>query len=170
VVNRFTAADFNQYISGFNRSAGLDFSVSNLSYDANGNILAQRQKGWKLSGSALIDDLTYNYIANRNKLLNVIDAQNDPETKLGDFRTSTLHPNSGSKPSNTTDYVYNDDGRLVKDLNKDIIMATMASSTITSTYRKRSPSKKTAAATKAGSNRPMMAPTRSCRKRCMNPA
>jgi hypothetical protein len=38
-VNRLTAADFNQYTSGFNKNAGIDFSVSGLSYDANGNIL-----------------------------------------------------------------------------------------------------------------------------------
>ena len=35
-VNRLIGADFNQYTSStFNKAAGLDFSVSNLSYDAN---------------------------------------------------------------------------------------------------------------------------------------
>ena len=56
-VNRLTAANFNQYVSGsgsgavFDKSAGFDFSVSGLTYDANGNIITQVQKGWKLSGS-----------------------------------------------------------------------------------------------------------------------
>jgi RHS repeat-associated protein len=125
-ANRLIAADFNQYVSGtgtsaiFNKSNGFDFSVSNLSFDANGNIMTMRQNGLKLSGSATIDDLTYNYITNSNRLLNVIDAANDAQTKLGDFRTSTLHPVQ-NKTSTTTDYVYDPNGNLVKDFNKDLV-------------------------------------------------
>ena len=53
-VNRLTAADFNQYTgNAFNKTAGLDFSVSNLSFDANGNIMTMNQKGWKLTGSII---------------------------------------------------------------------------------------------------------------------
>ncbi|AXY78527.1 hypothetical protein D3H65_05345 [Paraflavitalea soli] len=126
-VNRLTAADFNQYVSGsgasavFNKSAGMDFSTTGLSYDANGNILTQKQRGWKLSGSTTIDSLAYNYIPNSNRLLNVIDGVNDVNTRLGDFRTSSLHPNAGSKNSNTVDYSYDGNGNMVKDLNKDIV-------------------------------------------------
>jgi RHS repeat-associated protein len=126
-VNRLTAADFNQYVSGsgssatFNRTAGMDYSVSGLTYDANGNIQSMKQRGWKLTGSATIDSLSYNYIANSNKLLNVIDGLNDATTRLGDFRTSTLHPYSGSKTSSTVDYSYDDNGNMVKDLNKDLV-------------------------------------------------
>ena len=40
-VNRLTQADFTQYTSStWNTNAGLDFSVSNLSFDANGNIFS----------------------------------------------------------------------------------------------------------------------------------
>ncbi|MEQ1676219.1 MAG: DUF6443 domain-containing protein [Chitinophagaceae bacterium] len=90
-------------------------------YDANGNIKAMTQYGWKLGGNVNtpIDNLTYNYIAGTNKLLNVIDASNDPLTKLGDFRTSSLHPNQ-SKTTTTVDYTYDANGNLKKDLNKDI--------------------------------------------------
>ncbi len=127
VTNRLTGADFNQYVSGsgasavFNKSAGMDFSVSGLTYDANGNILTQKQRGWKLSGSATIDSLTYNYLPNTNKLLNVIDGVNDVQTRLGDFRTSSIHPNAGSKNNNTVDYSYDGNGNMIKDLNKDIV-------------------------------------------------
>jgi RHS repeat-associated protein len=92
-------------------------------YDANGNIKKMQQWGWKLGGNVQIDNLTYNYIANSNKLLNVIDANNDATTKLGDFRTSTISPNQ-TKTSTTVDYAYDVNGNLVKDLNKDIGNAT----------------------------------------------
>jgi RHS repeat-associated protein len=124
-VNRLTAADFNQYTSGFNKNAGIDFSVSGLSYDANGNILTMQQKGWKGFSSITIDNLLYNY-AGSNKLLNVIDASNDTQTKLGDFRTSALHPNSGSKNNSTVDYTYDVNGNMVKDYNKDMVNYTGA--------------------------------------------
>jgi RHS repeat-associated protein len=130
VTNRLTGADFNQYVSGsgasavFNKSAGMDFSVSGLTYDANGNILSIKQKGWKLSGSSTLDSLVYNYIPNSNRLLNVIDGVNDVNTRLGDFRTSSLHPNAGSKNAGTVDYSYDGNGNMVKDLNKDLVTFT----------------------------------------------
>lgn len=121
-VNRILTADFNQFTNtSFSKSAGIDFSLSNMGYDANGNILSMKHRGLKLTSSATIDSLTYSYIANTNKLLNVIDGENDATTKLGDFRTSTLHPSSGSKNSSTVDYVYDGNGNMVKDLNKDMV-------------------------------------------------
>ena len=122
-INRLKDADFNQSTGGttFDRSALMDFSVSNLGYDANGNIVSMWQKGWKPGGSDYIDKLTYNYIPGTNRLLNVIDEKNEPQTKLGDFRTSSLHPNSGNKTVGTIDYVYDANGNMVKDLNKDIV-------------------------------------------------
>ncbi|HEY6504251.1 MAG TPA: DUF6443 domain-containing protein [Chitinophagaceae bacterium] len=122
VANRILSGDFNQYTSGsFNKNAGIDFSLSGMSYDANGNILSMKHRGVLGISSSTIDSLAYSYIANSNKLLNVIDGVNDATTKLGDFRTSTLHPGSGSKTSSTTDYVYDGNGNMVKDLNKDIV-------------------------------------------------
>ena len=77
-VNRLTGASFTQYSgSVFDLSAGVDFSVSGLAYDANGNILAMKQRGMKAGAAATIDSLSYNYIANSNRLLNVIDGVND---------------------------------------------------------------------------------------------
>jgi RHS repeat-associated protein len=125
-VNRLTTADFNQQEGTNWTKADLDFSVSGLTYDANGNILSMQQKGWKATASVTIDNLVYNYMQNSNKLLNVIDAANEATTKLGDFRTSTLHPNSGSKNSSTVDYTYDVNGNMVKDHNKDIVSYTGA--------------------------------------------
>ena len=119
-ANRITSADFNQLNgSSFDKAAGVDFSVSNLSYDENGNILSMKQKGLKLGGSVVIDDLSYNYSSNSNQLLNVIDGSNDAQTSLGDFRTSANHPLQ-AKTSSTRDYSYDENGNLKKDLNKDI--------------------------------------------------
>ena len=111
-VNRLTAADFNQYTSSaFNKTAGLDFSVSGLSYDANGNIITMNQKSWKLSGSTTIDQLTYLYQTNSNKLTRVTDAIAG-NNKLGDFKDGS---NIG-----TDDYSYDGNGNLNLDNNKAI--------------------------------------------------
>ncbi|WP_037361228.1 DUF6443 domain-containing protein [Asinibacterium sp. OR53] len=134
-ANRLLAGDFNQRFGSSwaksdpgNGNFTIDFSVKmgdglngSSAYDANGNILAMQQWGLKLNSSSLIDNLGYNYIPNSNKLLNVIDAQNDPQTKLGDFRASQSYlGNIGSKTAATADYSYDNNGNLTKDLNKDI--------------------------------------------------
>jgi RHS repeat-associated protein len=117
-VNRITGGTFTQYVSGsgtgavFNNSAGIDFSVSGLTYDANGNILSMQQKGLKLSSSPTIDNLAYTYQSNSNKLVKVIDAASDPNTKLGDFKDGA----NGS----TDDYNYDVNGNLTLDNNKAV--------------------------------------------------
>jgi RHS repeat-associated protein len=113
-VNRLTASDFNQNSgSAFDKSAGIDFSVSNLAYDANGNILSMNQNGFKVGGSGAIDQLSYSYQTNSNKLSQVTDAANDQNSKLGDF-----HFNPTNKGS--TDYNYDGNGNLKIDNNKAI--------------------------------------------------
>ncbi|MBL0335913.1 MAG: hypothetical protein IPP73_11615 [Chitinophagaceae bacterium] len=57
-ANRILGADFTQLNNNsFSKAAGLDFSMSGMSYDANGNIITMNQKGWKLGGSVTIDSL-----------------------------------------------------------------------------------------------------------------
>jgi RHS repeat-associated protein len=137
-ANRLTGAVFNQYVSGsgttalFNTTAGIDFKVDNLNYDANGNILTMRQYGFKGVSSSIVDDMTYTYVPGTNRLQNVRDNSNLATSTLGDFKTSTLHPQSGAKTTATTpallaaitDYSYDANGNLVKDYNKDIVTAT----------------------------------------------
>lgn len=129
-VNRLLKADFNQYTGGtFNKSAGIDFSLkmgngidADSAYDFNGNILRMQQWGLQGFTSSQIDDLRYTYYDNGNKLKNVIDLNNDPTTALGDFRSSQTYMTalSGNKTASATDYTYDDNGNLKKDLNKDI--------------------------------------------------
>ena len=118
-ANRLTAAAYNE--PDF-PTRGMDFSVPNLKYDANGNIKEMDQMGWIKSGSAVIDQLRYSYANNdmSNRLQNVNDISGTPAVKLGDFRTSSLHPQFGAKTITTVDYSYDDNGNLKKDLNKDI--------------------------------------------------
>jgi RHS repeat-associated protein len=138
-ANRLLRADFTQYTgSSFNQTAGLNFDVKMgngtnyaTAYDANGNIKQMQQWGFKLGTSEQIDNLVYSYEVNSNKLKSVVDFNNVPTTKLGDFRTSTIHPQAASKAAltiNSTpaqmdavqDYTYDANGNMLKDLNKDI--------------------------------------------------
>ena len=119
-ANRILKADFNQYTSGtFNKTAGVDFTIKmgdgtnvNTAYDANGNILQMQQWGLKLNASPQIDNLSYLYQTNSNKLARVTDVNNDPTTRLGDFKDGT---NTG-----TDDYSYDVNGNLNLDNNKAI--------------------------------------------------
>jgi RHS repeat-associated protein len=119
-ANRILKADFTQYTGGtFNQTAGVNYNLkmgdgTNVStaYDANGNILQLQQWGLKLTASQQIDNLSYLYQTNSNKLARVTDANNDAATKLGDFKDGT---NTG-----TDDYTYDANGNLNLDNNKAI--------------------------------------------------
>ena len=114
-VDRLAGANFNQYNgSSFDKSAGIDFSVNGLNYDANGNIMAMRQMGFKVGGSSAIDVLTYGYGSTpTNQLQGVTDSANNDTTLLGDF-----HYNPATKQ--LTDYAYDGNGNLHSDNNKAI--------------------------------------------------
>ncbi|HVU95516.1 MAG TPA: DUF6443 domain-containing protein [Puia sp.] len=112
-VNRLTGAGYLQNTSGSSWDKNqIDFSVSNLAYDANGNILSMNQNGFKVGGSSAIDSLVYSYQANSNKLSQVNDLANSPTTLLGDFHFT------GTKGS--FDYTYDGNGNLNLDNNKAI--------------------------------------------------
>ena len=119
-VNRLKIADFTQYTgTTWNVSQGIDFSVSGqngaIDYDANGNILFMRQKGWKVGGSTTpIDDMQYHYMNNNasNKLLAVNELSNGTnDFKLGDFT---------DKNTGLNDYTYDANGNLTLDNNKSL--------------------------------------------------
>jgi len=89
-----------------------------MTYDHNGNILTlvrnQNQRG--LSGTTVtstpqaIDNLTYTYAINSNQL-----------TKVGDAVGNTVGTNDFKNGTNADDdFLYNSDGSLTKDKNKDI--------------------------------------------------
>lgn len=111
-ANRLLAADFNQFTGGsFNKTANIDFSISGLSYDANGNIKSMIQKGLKLNSSPVIDNLRYDYNLFSNKLSKVTDGV-ALDNGLGDFKDGV----NGT----AQDYAYDGNGNLTKDENKHI--------------------------------------------------
>jgi RHS repeat-associated protein len=113
-VNRLTKADFNQQNSGSTAwmQDKVNFSVGNLSYDANGNIKTMAQKGMIGASISTVDQLTYSYpVTGSNKLSAVSDTSNTTSAKLGDFTNGT---NAGD------DYTYDVNGNLISDLNKGI--------------------------------------------------
>ena len=119
-VNRLTGADYTQqFAGGWGKSdpggsgAAMDYSVTKLQYDANGNILYLNQNGFKIGApTSPVDLLTYGYQTNSNKLLQVSDGANDPNTKLGDFHYAGTQQATG--------YTYDDNGNLSIDNNKGI--------------------------------------------------
>jgi RHS repeat-associated protein len=132
-ANRFMKADFKQNFGGnwqtnngssftidFSVKMGADGNTIGDAYDGNGNILRMQQWGLKLNQSPLVDDLNYRYTDNQNRLKNVADAVNDANTVLGDFKTSTNHPDAANTSTSRSDYAYDRNGNLIKDLNKDL--------------------------------------------------
>lgn len=98
----------------------MDFSVGGFSgqitYDLNGNLLSMSQKG-VIPGSTApitIDDLRYSYANLSNKLQSVTDQMTTTSVNglSGDFKDGA---NSG-----TPDYVYDNNGNLIVDLNKGV--------------------------------------------------
>ncbi|OMP74935.1 hypothetical protein BW716_32825 [[Flexibacter] sp. ATCC 35208] len=112
-TNRLKKAIFNQQnnTGAAWTSDKAYFTVSNLAYDANGNISSMKQQGLIGTTNSNVDNLTYTYQANSNKLLTVTDASNTSTAKLGDFNDGT---NTGN------DYTYNGNGNLISDQNKQI--------------------------------------------------
>src|SRR5260221_4732053 len=76
-----------------------------------------QQWGLKVTGSTQIDNLTYNYITNTNKLQQVADGFNDNTSTLGDLKYDPATKTS-------TDYSYDVNGNLTADNNKKISIIT----------------------------------------------
>ena len=115
-VNRLTGAAYLDNHSGTGWSAStMDYTVSGLTYDGNGNIMSMIQKGFKIGNpTGMIDSLTYRYewAGASNKLTQVFDGANDTASVLGDFHYKDAKQDS--------DYRYDGNGNLVIDNNKGI--------------------------------------------------
>lgn len=86
-----------------------NYSLNSVNYDFNGNITSLSRNGFKSDNSyGLIDNLTYTYSANSNKIQEVTDASGE----MASF----------ADVAGTTDYTYWEDGSLKSDLNKGITL------------------------------------------------
>ncbi|SHN25005.1 DUF6443 domain-containing protein [Chitinophaga sp. CF418] len=113
-ANRLVGAYFTQQNEGSSAWAQnlVDYSMSGLTYDINGNLLTIKQRGMNGITPVTIDSLKYGLLSNSNKLDFVTDKVNNLSSKLGDFKEITNNE--------STDYLYNPNGDVCKDLNKDI--------------------------------------------------
>lgn len=117
-AGRLANAAFTQFEGGAWSNNTMDFSVSGrhgqIEYDLNGNILFMSHMG-VMAGEAYpstIDNLAYTYKAYSNQLTKVTDANTATTNgQAGDFKDGT---NTGD------DYVYDDNGNLLLDMNKGI--------------------------------------------------
>lgn len=104
----------NRIISGIDNTANYNLDV--VSYDLNGNITDLTRKGHINSVATdfgTMDNLSYQYSG--NQLLNVTD------TSAVTFGFNDGNANSSTDPGNTNnDFVYDDNGNMIKDKNKGI--------------------------------------------------
>jgi RHS repeat-associated protein len=120
--NRLKSADFVMKTGAINSAVPfsnttIDFTASNMLYDENGNIQSMKHMGLNVGGQKIIlDDLSYGYATNTNKLLSVTESASsqskNPTTydKLGDFRDV----------AGANDYTYDANGNLLTDANKSL--------------------------------------------------
>lgn len=111
-VNRLKKADYTQKNGGtWNRNERIDYSLTGMEYDNNGNILRLAQNAFVLTASQQVDNLFYNYLPNSNRLAEVKDQSASADIKIGDFKDGT---------NNGNDYDYDASGSMITDKNKNI--------------------------------------------------
>ncbi len=109
-LNRLTAAHY-AFINAPGGSPTTSYSLNQVTYDKNGNILSLNRAGFTNGGSVVMDQLSYSYKPQSNRLQKVNDAGAAPY---------------GFKDGNTTgnDYAYDPNGNLTQDLNKNLTQIT----------------------------------------------
>jgi hypothetical protein len=109
---KYSKKTYRNFSSSTWNKTTLDYTVSYINYDKNGNLLTMDQQG-NVPGSGIqtIDQLRYNYEDNgqSNRLLKVGDAM--PDYGTGDFVNTNGTAN---------DYSYDANGNLASDANKEI--------------------------------------------------
>ncbi len=90
-------------------TADAGFSVGNIKYDQNGNIMNLKRQATNDVGTYVMDDLSYTYESGEtsNRLLAVADGSG----KDDGFKDGNL---------TATDYTYDDNGNMISDANKEI--------------------------------------------------
>lgn len=120
-ANRLLGADYSEGTGGeYGDNPAIKFDVvmgdginAQSAYDENGNIKAMTQWGglYVFNPGGTIDELTYSYYVNSNKLIGVNEAKNHNEFGISDFNYGNYR---------LYDYGYDRNGNLITDLNKRI--------------------------------------------------
>jgi len=105
-MNRIAGSTFKEKTTSWGAAANNGFSETGYQYDLNGNLTRMQRNDKR--GSGWMDDMTYNYGTQGNKLFYVSDA--------GDRDKGFVDGNTGT----TQDYTYDDNGNMTRDLNKGI--------------------------------------------------
>lgn len=116
-AGRMTGADYNEYTTSSWNHTAHDYTVSNLSYDANGNILSMKQRGVPKAPSSSpvdMDKMRYEYFPLTNKLQQIMD------TVVQGVDTPYLLNDFIDRHTGTVDYDYDANGNLRTDKNKHI--------------------------------------------------
>lgn len=109
-MDRLSHAEFGEWAtSSWNKSI-TDLTASEITYDINGNIGTMQQMGPGANGPLLMDDMTYHYKSNSNKLESVTD--NGLTSWAPDFEED--------KTQNGIDYKYDANGNINIDMNKGV--------------------------------------------------
>ncbi|WP_025144874.1 DUF6443 domain-containing protein [Pedobacter jeongneungensis] len=112
-VQRLVHAEFREESNGAWKKNDHDYSVSDITYDQNGNIKTMSQRGMNpfISQSPIdIDILSYSYKSGSNRLVKVHDnVQSGVTFSLPDFKDSA---------DLAEEYLYDTNGNLIKDYNK----------------------------------------------------
>lgn len=115
-LNRIDFADYGLFAAsgsgGSNGNWGNSYTLKNMTYDKNGNITALERSGSLTEGT--IDQLTYGYFTDENKLRSITD------------NVSGSQKDEGFNDGNTSgdDYAYDANGNLEIDRNKGITSIT----------------------------------------------
>lgn len=114
-LDRLTHAEYRRKTAlGLWQKDQYDYTASNISYDLNGNLQTMNQQGIDppaINTPIPMDQLSYTYAANSNKLIKVTDGVPAANTQsLPDFKDNNN--------ALTEEYTYDDNGNMVYDDNK----------------------------------------------------
>lgn len=110
-LNRLKNAN---YISGYTlngTTVAEDYTEGSITYDANGNISRLQRKGFTAGTIATIDNLTYTYNTNSNRLKKVTDVYTGTNATTDGFIDGA---------NTATEYTYDGNGNMLTDANKGI--------------------------------------------------
>ncbi|HEX8328317.1 MAG TPA: DUF6443 domain-containing protein [Hymenobacter sp.] len=123
-ANRLSAADYRtDGASGWGIYNNQNYSVDNVTYDANGNLKTMKRMGQtsapgQAAGWGVLDQLTYAHEGNR--LVAVDDVPATAATHDFEDLTGPYTPATANSPASAPEYTYDQMGNLSSDRNKGI--------------------------------------------------